>query len=147
MARRRRAREIAFQMLYQTDLNPDVPLSVVRDMIGQQIRNEQLRGFAWELFEGTTQARTSLDDRIQSVAENWTLKRMAPIDRNLLRLGAYELFHTTTPHQVIIDEAVELAKRFGGTRSPQFVNGILDRLVPRETETPRQHLPEPSSPC
>jgi N utilization substance protein B len=57
---------------------------------------------------------------------------MAPTDRNILRLGAYELLHTDTPHRVVIDEAVEMAKKFGSTQSFQFVNGILDRLIPAE---------------
>ena len=70
-----------------------------------------------------------------SVADNRTppiLSRMAPTDRNILRLGAYELLHTETPHRVVIDEAIEMAKKFGSVQSFQFVNGILDRLIPAE---------------
>jgi N utilization substance protein B len=75
--------------------------------------------------------RGMLDERIRSVAENWTLARMAPTDRNVLRLGAFEILQTDTPYQVVIDEAVELARKFGTAQSPQFVNGILDRLIPQ----------------
>ena len=70
-----------------------------------------------------------MDKLIEQVAENWSLKRMAATDRNILRLGAYEILHTDTPDRVAIDEAVELAKRFGSAQSAQFVNGILDKLM------------------
>ncbi len=66
---------------------------------------------------------------IEQAAENWSLNRMAATDRNILRLGAYEILHTDTPDRVAIDEAVELAKRFGSAQSAQFVNGILDQLM------------------
>ena len=129
-ASRTKAREVAFQMLYQVDVNPDVEREAVYAMIGEQIRSEPLRGFAWELFSGVMRFRSMLDQCIEAIAENWALKRMAPTDRNVLRLGAYELMHTDTPYQVVIDEAIEVAKRFGSANSAQFVNGILDQLVP-----------------
>jgi N utilization substance protein B len=70
-----------------------------------------------------------LDGLISEIAEHWTLKRMTPTDRNILRLGSYELLFTETPPKVAIDEAVELAKRYGTAQSSQFVNGILDRVL------------------
>ncbi len=75
-----------------------------------------------------------LDRRIVAVAENWALDRMAPTDRNVLRLAAYELLFTDTPPKVAIDEAIELARKFGTAQSSQFVNGILDQLVPEEQQ-------------
>ena len=75
------------------------------------------------------QNRPELDERIEQTAANWSLHRMAATDRNVLRLGAYEILHTDTPPRVAIDEAVELAKRFGAAQSAQFVNGILDQLM------------------
>lgn len=133
MARRRtRAREVALQMLYQVDVNPDVDGKTVRAMINEQLADEPLREFAWTLFAGVMEYRPRLDARIESATENWTLARMAPTDRNVLRLGTFELLHTDTPHRVVIDEAVELARRFGAAQSSQFVNGILDRLIPPE---------------
>jgi N utilization substance protein B len=132
MARRSKAREVAVQMLYQLDLNPGVELRAVRDMVDESLEDPDLREFAWRLIVGVREARSLLDAKIQSVAENWSLKRMAPTDRNVLRLGAYELINTDTPHRVVLDEAIELARVFGSAQSAQFVNGILDKLVPAE---------------
>ena len=67
---------------------------------------------------------------IEKVAANWSLRRMAPTDRNVLRLATFELQHTETPPRVIIDEAIEMARKYGSAQSPPFVNGILDRLIP-----------------
>ncbi|GAB4137776.1 MAG: transcription antitermination factor NusB [Planctomycetaceae bacterium] len=133
MTRRRRAREVCLQMLYQTDVNPDVSAETVRELIREQIASSAMREFCWELFAGVMESRPLLDDRIQSVAENWSLKRMAPTDRNTLRLGAFEILFTETPKSVVINEAVELARKFGTDQSPQFVNGILDKLSPAES--------------
>jgi len=129
-SRRSRAREMALQMLYQQDLNPDVPADTVRELIVDRLRDEGLARFAWSLFAGVMESRPLLDSRIEATATNWSLKRMAPTDRNVLRLGAFELLYTETPPKVIIDEALELAKRYGTAQSSQFVNGILDRLIP-----------------
>jgi N utilization substance protein B len=132
MARRSKAREVAVQMLYQVDLNPSVEIQTVRHMVDEALDDEELREFAWRLFVGVMEVRPLLDERIQSVAENWSLKRMAPTDRNVLRLGAFELISTSTPHRVVLDEAIELARVFGSAQSAQFVNGVLDKLVPPE---------------
>jgi N utilization substance protein B len=135
MTRRTKAREVVLQMLYQTDLNPDVAAPTVREMIREQLTDQAVRDFAWQLFAGVMEWRPVLDSRIESVAENWTLARMAPTDRNVLRLGAFELLYTDTPPRVVIDEAVELARLFGTAQSPQFVNGILDRLIPEDRKS------------
>lgn len=135
MARRSKAREVAVQMLYQVDLNPEIELRAVRAMVDEALTDPDLREFAWRLFVGVREARPMLDDRIQSIAENWSLKRMAPTDRNVLRLGLYELINTDTPHRVVLDEAIEVARVFGSAQSAQFVNGILDKLVPPEKRT------------
>jgi N utilization substance protein B len=132
MARRTKAREVALQMLFQVDLNRDVDGRMVRDMIRERIAEEELSDFAWLLFSGTMECRPALDEKIQQVATNWKLFRMATTDRNVLRLGAFELLHTETPHRVVIDEALELAKKYGSDQSAMFVNGVLDKLVPPE---------------
>lgn len=119
-------------MLYQLDLNPDVKAPTVRLMIAEQIPEEDLRAFTWKLFAGVMEWRPILDQRIESVAENWALSRMGATDRNVLRIGAFELLYTETPHRVVIDEAIELARKFGTAQSAQFVNGLLDRLVPED---------------
>jgi transcription antitermination protein NusB len=132
MARRSKARQVALQMLYQVDLNPDVDGRMVREMISERLSESSTREFAWELFSGVMEHRPELDERIQAVAENWKLSRMAATDRGVLRLGAYELLKTDVPVRVVLDEAIELAKKFGSAQSSPFVNGILDRLVPPE---------------
>ena len=93
------------------------------------MRADDLIAFARELVAGVRQHREEVDARLEETAANWSLKRMAATDRNVLRLGAYELFHSDTPARVAIDEAVELAKRFGSAQSSQFVNGILDKVM------------------
>ncbi len=130
--RRHLAREVAIQMLYQLDLNPDVTLDAVRIQIAEALTDETLKRFAWTLFVGVTENRAVIDQRITVVAANWSVTRMPVTDRNVIRLGAYELIYTDAPAGVVIDEALELAKSFGGANSIGFVNGILDRLIPEE---------------
>jgi len=142
MTRRSKAREVVLQMLYQIDVNPDVGGTEVREMIREELPDEDLRTFAWSLFAGVRENRPALDARISAAAENWSLSRMAPTDRNALRLGAFELLFTETPLRVVIDETIELARRFGTAQSPQFVNGILDKLVPPE----KRRAEEPEAP-
>lgn len=125
-------------MLYQQDLNPDVPADTVRELIVDRLRDESLARFAWRLFAGVMESRGALDAKIEAIASNWSLKRMAPTDRNVLRLGAFELLYTDTPPRVVIDEALELAKRYGAAQSSQFVNGILDRLIPGGGKKPEE---------
>jgi len=133
-------------MLYQLDINPDVPMDVVLDQVRERLEDEPLARFSWQLVSGVVRDKGRLDEAIEALAANWTLKRMAPTDRNVLRLGAYELLETETPPRVVIDEAVELAKRFGAAQSPQFVNGILDRLIPaHRRETPSSAMTRPGS--
>jgi len=87
--------------------------------------------FADSLLSGVRRNRGELDQLLSEAADNWSLERMATTDRNVLRLGAYEILYSETPDRVAINEAVELAKRFGAQQSPQFVNGILDRFIRR----------------
>ncbi len=84
---------------------------------------------AKSLVGGVRRRRAEIDAALERIAENWSIQRMAPTDRNVLRMGAYELLCGETPATVAIDEAIELARRFGGAKSPAFVNGILDRLL------------------
>jgi N utilization substance protein B len=130
MSRRSFAREVALQMLYQRDLNPDVPTEDVREIVQGRLDDEELARFCWSLYTGVVARRDEIDARIEAVAKNWSLRRMAPTDRNALRIGVFELSHSDTPPRVAIDEAIELAKKFGNANSPQFVNGILDRMLP-----------------
>jgi transcription antitermination protein NusB len=129
MLRRSRAREVAFQVLYEDDLNPRNNPALGDQLIQDRLRGEESIAFARGLVSGVRQNRETLDVVLTETAANWSLKRMAATDRNVLRLGAYEILHTDTPQRVAIDEAVELAKRFGTAQSAQFVNGILDKVM------------------
>ena len=99
------------------------------ELYSQWLRTPSLVEFTRLLVQGVASHRAELDGQIAGAAANWSVERMAATDRNLLRLGAYEIHFTDTPVKVAIDEAVELAKRFGGAQSAQFVNGILDKLM------------------
>ena len=132
MSRRSRARAIVLQILYQDDLNPTQPEDVKIRFVNSRLKNNQnLVEFADQLIIGVRQHREELDEKLSKIADNWRLSRMAATDRNVLRLGAYELLHTDTPPPVVINEAIELARRYGTDQSAQFVNGVLDRLWKR----------------
>jgi transcription antitermination protein NusB len=129
MARRSRAREVALQVLYQDDLNPRHDPSEDELFVRNRLMPGELVEFASSLVAGVRQHRQRLDEVLSATADHWSLERMAATDRNVLRLGAYEILFAETPDRVAINEAVELAKRFGSKQSAQFVNGILDRLL------------------
>ncbi len=129
MTRRSRAREVALQLLFQQDHNPDIDRATLERFVQHRLHGDELRFFALSLFDGVFAHLGEIDTRLAEAAENWRLPRMATVDRNVLRLGAYELFHTPeTPARVALDEAIELARRYGSADSPSFVNGILDKL-------------------
>jgi|YNPMSStandDraft_1061717.scaffolds.fasta_scaffold01234_2 N utilization substance protein B len=198
---RRRAREAAFQVLYQDDLNPGLSPGVAQEFLREQLSDQAILRFAqeeleeflregfrehplagqpaliqaelqrfvregfsqwrkedmWALAErlvaGVRRHRAEIDAALARAAEHWTLPRMAATDRNVLRLGAYELLYESTPDPVVLDEAIELARRFGGAKSPGFVNGILDRLrreyASRGDSSPsaEESTPAPNPPC
>ncbi len=130
MAKRSRAREVALQLLYAVDLNPEQQPAPVEEFLAGRLRQDrELIQFARSLVAGVQRNREELDELLATRAENWTLERMAATDRNILRLGAYEILYTDAPPRVAINEAVELAKRFGSKHSAQFVNGVLDRVM------------------
>ena len=135
MSRRSRAREIALQVLYQDDLNADQPEDVRLRFINARLNHDKdLIEFAEELLEGVRANLEAVDQHLEDIARNWKLSRMAATDRNVLRLGAYEILFTDTPDRVAINEAIELAKRYGTNNSSQFVNGVLDRLMSNKSK-------------
>jgi N utilization substance protein B len=93
------------------------------------LQNKPLVTFALELLYGVRNHRTEIDQVLSKHAANWSLKRMTTIDRNILRISAYEILFGDVPGRVSINEAIELAKRYGSRNSGQFVNGILDRIL------------------
>jgi N utilization substance protein B len=129
MARRSRGREVALQVLYQDDLNPRHNPDDDQQFLRNRLSAPELIEFAAGLVAGVRRHREELDQVLAETADHWSLERMAATDRNVLRLGAFEILYSDTPRNVAINEAVELAKRFGSRQSAQFVNGILDRLV------------------
>ena len=133
LLRRSRAREVVLQLLYQDDLNSDRSLAPDLSFLKARLhKNDELVEFANSLLNGVRRNRAELDELLSQKTANWSLERMAATDRNVLRLGAFELMFTDTPQAVAINEAVELAKRFGSKQSSQFVNGILDGLRPKD---------------
>jgi N utilization substance protein B len=129
MGRRTKARECAFQMLYQWEIS-DTPMeSVVESFWRVRGTTPATRAMADRLATGAAARMAELDHAIGEAASNWRLDRIAPVDRTILRLGAYELLgEPDTPAAVVLDEAVEMAKRFGEADSPAFVNGVLDAV-------------------
>jgi N utilization substance protein B len=135
VGRRRLAREIALQALYVADVAPSAAPEafaiVTRRREGDEADAETL-DFARGLTEGTLQRRDELDKLIAEKASNWTLPRMAAVDRNVLRLAAYELeARPDTPVGVIIDEAIEIVRKYSAEEATRFVNGVLDGLKSR----------------
>ncbi len=131
MGRRTKARECAFQMLYQWQVTGDPMPRVTGSFWEIRAGTPQLRAMAERLALGAQARVEQLDALIAACAAHWRLDRIAPVDRTILRLGAFELIDGQTPAAVVLDEAVELAKRFGETDSPAFVNGVLDAVRQR----------------
>lgn len=129
MGRRTKARECAFQILYQWQISGE-PIARVLGLFWQvRSGTAQMKAMAERLAVGAHDRVEELDAAIAEAAANWRLDRIAPVDRTILRLGAYELAaEAETPPAVVLNEAVELAKRFGEADSPAFVNGVLDAV-------------------
>jgi transcription antitermination protein NusB len=140
MSVRRRAREIALQVLYQLDIDPQDPKKVVAFHWENFQPSEQAREFCLRLVEGALQNQKDIDRLIEENSENWTLKRMAVVDRNILRLATFELrYCPDIPFKVTLDEAIELAKKFGSDDSGAFINGILDKIYTLLDKTLKDH--------
>ena len=130
MGARRKARELALQMLYQHDVSGNAADTIISTFEDLQKSKPNTREFAVRVFKGTVENMGKIDDMIQAQADNWRLSRMAVVDRNIIRMSVYEFLHEDdTPKLVIIDEAIEIAKKFGTQKSSQFINGILDGIL------------------
>jgi N utilization substance protein B len=116
-------------MLFQLDLTGSSVTDVFREFWSGQSAEQDVRDFAEHLVHGVLEHRELLDSVVSASAAHWRLERMAVVDRNVLRMGAYELlFEAGTPPVVVIDEAIEVAKKFGSLESGSFINGILDEV-------------------
>ncbi|MBI5968960.1 MAG: transcription antitermination factor NusB [Deltaproteobacteria bacterium] len=129
MSVRRRAREIALQVLYQLDISRGDAQEVL-DLYWENFKpSPKPREFCQRLIEGVRQSQSQIDQLIEENSENWTLKRMAMVDRNILRLATFELLYCADiPFKATLNEAIELAKKFGTEDSGAFINGILDKI-------------------
>lgn len=128
MAGRSDARKCVLQMLYLVDQNSEADVHWIRTSMLEELEDDTLFGFAWSLFSGIRENLDKIDGRITAVANNWRVDRMAPTDRNVIRMGIHEIEQLGTPAAVVINESVELAREFGTENSSSFVNGILDKL-------------------
>lgn len=136
MARRSRAREIALQALYQRDQNKSMSQDDALAFLNRRLAEPELQDLGKLLYLGTIKHLTEIDERLARVADNWSVERMAIVDRNVLRLGIFELYHgPEMPFKIVLDEAIELAKRYGSEESPGFVNGILDKVASEKNKT------------
>jgi N utilization substance protein B len=131
MTRRRKARELALQFLYQLDLRGAGESAPHESEFWAEhsAADEATREYATRLVQGVKAHRTAIDDAISQSAEHWALERMSVVDRNILRLAVFELgWEREVPPKVTINEAIEIAKKFGTRESGRFINGVLDRV-------------------
>lgn len=152
MGARSRAREAALKILYQLDVTKDLPAEGIKIFFRSHRIAVNSKAFVTQLVEGTAAHLPQIDELIAKHAANWSLERMAMVDRNILRLALFEiLFFDETPPKVAINEAVELAKRFGSFESGKFVNGILDSIhkaqASGEASDSRSHKSEQKVPA
>jgi transcription antitermination factor NusB len=141
MRKRTQARELALQLMYQLDLRGDEILDEVTAAVAPGSGDAEMADFARELIFGVREKRAEIDRHIEEVAKNWQLKRMAAIDRNILRLATYELlYREDIPPLVTINEAIDIAKKFSTKNSGPFVNGILDNIRLRAAPPGKQKM-------
>ena len=130
MGKRRSSRELAIKFLYLMELNPGDTEQQLQQFWESNPCQEDIQNYTTELLAKIHEGQPAIDNILERFSENWTLDRMAVIDRNLLRLATCELmYEKSIPPKVVIDEAVEIAKRYGSGESPSFINGILDRVM------------------
>ena len=128
--KRTRAREAALQLLFLYDQNDAVAREDVLRYLREQVPDADEQARALSLYDGTLAEQEDIDTRISAAAENWRLERIAVLDRNAIRLGAYELLHAESgPPGAVMSETIELARKFGSSESPGFVNAVLDRIL------------------
>ena len=146
MRKRTKAREYALQMLYQVDVTHADPQQTIQEFWTSRSASHDVKAFAIQLVQGTLEHLEEINRLIAMHANNWDINRMAVVDRNIIRMGAYELLYLEeVPPKVCLNEAVELAKRFGDEESSKFVNGILDTIhktharYPANAEGPSDH--------
>lgn len=138
MRKRTQGREIALKVLYQIDVSHEEPVKAIEDYFSyNEEALDEVKEFSAKLVLGTRENLEALDKKIGGFATNWELNRMAIVDRNILRLACFELMYLEDiPSKVTINEAVELAKKYGGVDSGKFANGILDKINKTDIKKP-----------
>jgi len=126
MTLRHKSREFALQMLFEWDMARQEPARIEQFFWKSARAADETRRFANQLFEGAIAQAEAIDQLVEQLSENWRLSRLATVDRNILRLAIYEFRAGTAPPKVVIDEALELAKKFSSAEAPAFLNGVLD---------------------
>jgi transcription antitermination factor NusB len=130
MGNRRLSRELAIQFLYLTEMNEGEIENQLKSFLENNSCQKDVQLFTEEILNNIFDHKKEIDARLEKYSDNWTLSRMTVIDRNLLRMAASELMYSkTVPPKVVIDEALEIAKKFGSEDSPNFINGVLDRIL------------------
>ena len=127
-------RERVFQMLFSVDFYSETPVEEVFESFYETTDNIPTNGYLRDTFIGAAKFAKEADIKIEADSKNWSTSRMSGVTRNILRLAIYELLNTETPPKVIINEAVELSKKFGDEQEPTFVNGILNRIAREESK-------------
>ena len=128
MSSRRKARELALQLLFQTDLTGSAPQEILEMFWKVNETDSENRKYSEFLFLKAFENQAEIDELIGRHAQHWRLERMAVVDRNVLRLSVGEFLYGETPQVVVIDQAIEIARKFSTDESTQFVNGILDSI-------------------
>ena len=148
MGTRRKARECALQMLFAADVTKMSGEMVTRNFwaeLGEPDTEDAMQKFSSNLVLGTLRELETVDDKIRTRAEHWRIERMAIVDRNVLRLAVYEFLFEETPNTVVINEALEIARRFSTFEATQFINGILDAIKHDLEKNPVNKPPEGES--
>jgi N utilization substance protein B len=127
---RRQSRELALQVLFQTEFAPQISYHDLMDVLGASMEEEVVK-YADDIIRGVSARKADIDSKIQASSSHWKVERMATIDRNILRIAVFEMRFASNPlkENIVINEAVEIAKKFGTTESASFVNGLLDQVA------------------
>jgi transcription antitermination protein NusB len=129
MLRKRKTRELAMQALFLWDNNGERDVDLARPIVDEGTSEADIRESALQMAGATWDARMAIDQQVERLAPQWPPRRQPAVDRNLIRMAVWELTNTDTPPKVVIDEAIELAKKFSTEQSPAFINGVLDAVL------------------
>lgn len=124
---RRQSRELALQILFQREFAPQIDIEEFLQLYSDDA-DAETKNYAQKIAEGVTENKAQLDQEIQSASRHWKIERMSVVDRTILRMACFEIRNLNLQPKIAIDEAIEIAKKYGNTESGAFVNGILDQI-------------------